>query len=394
MHWTEEALRKSGYESREAFQKAMGLELSGQWDLPTCRLLWPWISGYACHRVQPGQTLYQIAQQWNSQVRWLLTANRLKDGRPPYAGQLLQIPLAGLVTGGALPFCSQLEQIWLDGLQARYPWLTASVLTKSAGGRPLLYLRMGTGRRQVLVTGAHHGNEGITGLLLWRLLERYCEAVRDGGSLFGFSAAALLQRTTLHMVPTVNPDGVDLAAGEIRPNTEAYRQASVLAKNQPQVPFPTGWKANLNGVDLNLNYPADWNAVAARKPKTPGPRDYPGTAPLDQPETEAIRQLVLRICPDALAAWHTQGGEIYAADEAGCIPDQDLAKRMASVSGYALKQVPPQSRGGGLRDWYLAETGRPAFTIEAGRGENPLPQEMLQQLEEENLPILALLLAG
>ena len=61
MHWTEEALRKSGYDSREAFQKAMGLELSGQWDLPTCRLLWPWISGYACHRVQPGQTLYQIA---------------------------------------------------------------------------------------------------------------------------------------------------------------------------------------------------------------------------------------------------------------------------------------------------------------------------------------------
>lgn len=76
------------------------------------------------------------------------------------------------------------------------------------------------------------------------------------------------------------------------------------------------------------------------------------------------------------------------------VPDSALAERLAAASGYHLTSPPPESANGGYRDWFMAEYRRPGFTIEAGRGENPLPQRDLPALYEENLPIFAQLLAG
>lgn len=398
MFWTDHALKRAGCESREEFQKKFGLRVSGTWDLETFQVLWSWMTGYVNHRISGEETLYQVAQRYGSQVKDIVSANRLQEDRPLLPGQLLQIPRPCSVVYPEQTFGTDAQAIWLDGLQARCPWLEARCLTRTAGGRPLTVLRLGCGRRRVLMTAAHHGNEYITGILLWRMLEAYCDAIRSGGGLFGFSARALLHSTTLYLVPIANPDGVDLVTGEILPGSREYEAARRLAASQPAVPFPAGWKANLQGVDLNLNYPADFERVRERKAAQgitgPGPRDYAGAEALDQPETRALADLVRQICPDVLAAWHTQGGEIYAADENGHIPDEDLARRLARASGYSLAQVPEGSRGGGFRDWFLQECRKPAFTIEAGRGENPLPMSDLSRLYEENLPVFALLLHG
>ena len=398
MFWTEFALKRSGCQSREEFQRKNGLRQSGTWDLPTCQALWQWMTGYVNHRMTGGETLYQVAQRYGTQVRDIVAANRILSDRPLLPGQLVQVPLDCPVVWSEDFFGSEIQSIWLDGLQARCPWLESEVLGHTHGGRPVTALRLGRGKRKVLMTAAHHGNEYITAALLWKLLERYCDAINKGGSLFGFSAQALFRGVTLYMVPLANPDGVDLVTGEMTACSEEYHRAAILSGRQPQVPFPQGWKANLQGVDLNLNYPAQWEQARAVKAAggitQPGPRDFPGYAPLDQPETGALVNLTKRICPHAMAAWHTQGGEIYGKDSRGRYPDEDLAGRLARASGYALADVPEGSRGGGFRDWFLQEFGRPAFTIEAGRGENPLPMTDLPGLLEENLPIFALLLAG
>ena len=284
------------------------------------------------------------------------------------------------------PMTSVLQKQFSVGLQQRYPWLESEILTWTGGCREVEAVKVGCGGRKVLLTAGHHANETITSLLLWRFLEDYCRGLKEDGSLWGFSCRRLFRRSTLYAVPLVNPDGCDLVAGTAR--SEEREKAKKLADSQPQVAFPKGWKANLQGVDLNLNYPARWELAQAIKPKQPGPRDFPGREPLDQAETVALAEYTRRIVPDVMAAWHTQGKEIYADG------DDRLTQLMVRASGYPWKDVPQESSNAGFRDWFLQEFHRPGFTIEAGSGENPLPLTQLPDLYEENLPIFILLLAG
>ena len=289
------------------------------------------------------------------------------------------------------PMTSMRQKWFSEQLQAICPWLECETLTWTAGGREVEALRLGRGDRTVLLTGGHHANESITGLLLWRFLEDYCRGLLKNGKLHGFCCRGLFRRSTLYLVPLVNPDGADLTAGAAA--EEEIRQARNLWARQPELPFPQGWKANLQGVDLNLNYPARWETAKAIKPTEPGPRDFPGWQPLDQPETEALAEFTRRICPDVMGTWHTQGGEIYAADHTGRLRAEKLSRMMERVSGYTLTDPPPESSNAGFRDWFLQELSGAAFTIEAGRGTNPLPLSDLPRLYEENLPLFTLLLA-
>ncbi len=284
------------------------------------------------------------------------------------------------------PMSSLLQKECSIKLQSRYPWVESQILTWTAHGREVELLKMGQGGRKVLLTAAHHANESISGLLLWRMVEDYCRGIVQDGELCGFSCRGLFKRSTLYAVPVINPDGCDLVAGLV---TEEERQnAEKLAESQPTVPFPQGWKANLRGVDLNLNYPARWETAKAMKAKQPGPRDFPGFSPLDQEETAALAELARQIQPDVIAAWHTQGRELYADG------NDRLFGLLEKCSGYRWTEVPEESANGGFRDWFWQEFHRFGVTIEAGYGENPLPLSDLPKMYEENLPIFVLLLAG
>jgi len=290
------------------------------------------------------------------------------------------------------PMTSDLQMRFSRQLQSLCPWLESEILTWTAGGRPIEALHLGCGRRRVLFTAAHHANESITALLVWRFLEDLCRGVLADGELFGFSCRSLLWRSTLYLVPLVNPDGADLLAGQV--SDEELRQAREIWARDPQIRFPQGWKANLQGVDLNLNYPARWEQLKDWKTAVPSPRDFYGWQPLDQPETVALADYTRRICPHAMGAWHTQGGEIYGADPDGRRREERLCRLMERTSGYVCTEPPPQSSRGGFRDWFLQEFTGAGFTIEAGYGENPLPLSDLPRLYEENLPLFVLLLAG
>ena len=174
-----------------------------------------------------------------------------------------------------VPMTSELNGQTIAALVARYPVLRTEQLGETAFGRPLLTLVAGNGHRKVLYTAAHHANEWITTPVILKFMEEFTAAMEAGGEIFGVSARELAAAVTIYTVPMVDPDGVDLVTGAIPPGSVQYELARSLADNYPAIPFPNGWKANLLGVDLNLNYPAGW--LQAREIKFP--RALPGRGP-------------------------------------------------------------------------------------------------------------------
>ena len=290
------------------------------------------------------------------------------------------------------------QEAYLLRLRRQFPFVYVKTLTRTAGGRPVVAIQLGCGSHKVLLSGTHHANESITGTLLWELLLAYCRAICEDGCFGGKPARALYRNSMLYCVPLVNPDGADLVAGEIPNASPEYQSAAQLAASYPQLPFPSGWKANLRGVDLNLNYPANWDKAKQIKASLgfdrPAPRDYPGEKPLDQRETAALAAYTACVRPGLLLAYHTQGRVIYPGgrdiDPPGA---KNLAEQFSEASGYTVEEVPPESSNAGFKDWFLRRFHRPGFTIEAGLGENPLPLSQLPQLILENEPLLAAALA-
>lgn len=395
MTLTELAVRRAGVDSLTAFQRKNGLPPTGREDILTLQALLPYLLGYVRYRVQAGDTYTAIAPRYGTTVRAIITANPNQDPERLRVGQLLTVPFGFEVVPVTVPFTYEVLRLCLEGLYARYPFLTVNAFNETAYGRKLWQVAVGLGRRKVLYNAAHHANEWITTPLLMRFLERYANAISEAGQVFGFSAQELYQKTTLHLVPMVDPDGVDLVTGALRPGDPGYAAAQAIAANYPNIPFPDGWKANLRGVDLNLNYPAGWEQARENKYAqgytSPAPRDYVGGAPLDQPETEGMADLTRRLNPRLTLSYHAQGNVIYwkylNMEPPGA---RQIAEDFAAVSGYALEDVPFASGFAGYKDWFILTYDRPGYTVEVGRGTNPLPLSQFEDIYARNLGILTL----
>ena len=276
-----------------------------------------------------------------------------------------------------------------------YPFCRTEVIGTTAFQRPLRTLVIGDGPRKVLYSAAHHANEWITALMLLKFAEDWAQAITENATIGGMDAKQLAQTATVYMVPMVDPDGVDLVTGAIAPGTLPYETARALSEFYPAIPFPEGWKANLLGVDLNLQYPAGW--LQAREIKfsqgftRPGPRDYVGRAPLDQLESRAMAGYTEVVDPEIVIAFHSQGEVIYWQFGDYDIPGaRELGEAFAQASGYALEDTPFESSFAGYKDWFIQHFRRPGYTIEVGQGENPLPISQFDKIYRDNLGILAL----
>ena len=291
------------------------------------------------------------------------------------------------------PITSKSCSRMIEEIVRAYPFCRSEQLTTTAFQRPVQALIIGSGPRRVLYTAAHHANEWITSLLLLKFAEDFAEAFQNGGKIFDRDAGALAKASTFYLIPMVDPDGVDLVTGAIEPGSLQYTLAQQLSDNYPSIPFPQGWKANLLGVDLNLNYPAGW--LEAREIKfsqgftSPGPRDYVGRAPLNQLETRALARYTQDVDPALVIAWHSQGKEIYWQFRDYQIPGAEaLGQQFAHISGYALADTPYNSSFAGYKDWFIQSFRRPGYTIEVGQGENPLPLTQFPEIYRDVLGIL------
>lgn len=359
------------------FQKNYGVKPDGIVGKNTMARLKPYINGYTYYVIRPGDTLYKIAMQFNTNVNFILFANNNINPNELQIGQVIIVPF-GEVVKTDISYTYSFMQSNLNALRTIYPFLQFGSIGNSVLNRQITYVKIGNGSKQVLYNSSIHANEWITAVLTMKFIERFSKSYVLDTNIFGYRARDLFEDCSLYIIPMMNPDGVDLVTGYFNENDEIYKQASNIARSYPEIPFPSGWKANIKGVDLNLQFPANWEEAMEIKYaegfRTPAPRDYVGVAPISQPESIALYNFTNRNKIRLTISFHSQGKVIYWR-YLDYMPEGsfEIAREFSRVSGYELDETPLRSSFAGYRDWFIQDFNRPGFTVEVGEGENPLP---------------------
>lgn len=359
---------------------------------PQWNRLLPYLRGYTVHTVAAGDSLFRIAEQYRTTEAAVAAANPGVQAEHLNIGSILVVPLNFSLVSTEVPYSSQMVEWVIEGLQARYPYLETGSIGRSVMGSPIMYLKLGNGPTEVSYNASFHANENITTPVLLKFAEDLMEAYVTGNTFREVYPSHLLEEFSLYLIPLVNPDGVDLVNG-VLDSGRFYRQATRIARNFPNIPFPDGWKANIDGVDLNLQFPAGWEEAKkikyAQGYNQPAPRDYVGMTPLSAPESSAMYQFTRSRDFALILAYHTQGEVIYWKYlDYNPEGSHEIGRYFADVSGYRLEETPTASGYAGYKDWFIQEYNRPGYTIEAGKGVNPLPMDQFDKIYGDNVGIL------
>ena len=214
----------------------------------------PYINGYTTHVIKQGDTLQKIAQMHSSTVEAILISNPEIDSNNLTIDEEIIVPIGSVVPTN-ISYTSQILNMNLNSLKIIYPFLEISSIGSSVLGRRIQCIKFGNGRKEVFYCAATHANEWITSPLLMKFLENLSKSYVNNVNIFGYNPKDLFSNVSLYIVPMVNPDGVDLVTGLITENSWAYSNAKQISNNFPNIPFTSGWKANIEGVDFsNFQY--------------------------------------------------------------------------------------------------------------------------------------------
>ena len=288
----------------------------------------------------------------------------------------------------------QTRESLIGKLVLDYGFLYRDVIGESRCSRPIDMLCVGNRDKQVLFCGAFHGMEWITSLLLIKFLDDLCFTVMTGRSMCGVRIGTFLNKRGLAVIPCVNPDGVEIQINGAE--SAGYYEQLVLKASGGDT---SHWQANAAGVDLNHNFSANWEKLKRLELdsgiKSASPTRYGGEFAESEPESRTIASYCRTGNITHALAFHSQGEEIYWNFGDYCDSEVlKMARIMAFSSGYKISEPEGLAVGGGFKDWFEEKFKRPAFTVEVGKGTNPLPTEDFDEIYKKirEMLILAIIL--
>ena len=221
------------------------------------------------------------------------------------------------------------------------------IFGKSERGRNLYAFKTGyNGDKKIIVQAGIHAREYVNAYVLTSMIKKY--------SAFNY---------VVWFLPLTNPDG------------------AVICQNGK--PY---YKANANGVDLNVNFDARFG-TGKYNVNTPGEENYTGAFPFSEKESRALRDFTLDVRPDATLSYHTKGEEIYFdffQTGERYLKDRKIAYAVSEITGYRVVENLPSA--GGYKDWCVEKLGIPSLTIETGKDDyaHPLKKEYADEIFKKN----------
>lgn len=227
----------------------------------------------------------------------------------------------------------------------------------------------------MIVQGAMHAREHLTALVIVCLakhLVKNSNLTLDGG---------------IYFVPMTNPDGVRLCQEGVGFVRDKQRKSNLLTINGG-ADF-TLWKANADGVDLNVNFDAKWGE-GTQNGFFKSAQNYVGKAPFSAAETRCLAEFTERIKPCVTLSYHLKGEEIYwQFGQTGHrrYRDRRYAQAISRYTGYPIVEL--KGSVGGYKDWCIDKLKIPAYTIEVGsdKFDHPFPYDQLSTIVQQNLDL-------
>lgn len=256
---------------------------------------------------------------------------------------------------------------------------------KSVLGKNILATHLGSyDGVQIIIQGGIHAREYISTLLM---IEQARYLNRTGGITSG----------GIYFVFLTNPDGAEIVLDGIKNlPCEITKQYLTLANNNSN-DF-SQYKANVNLVDLNTNFDADWGR-GSQNVRCPNPEDFIGFYPNSEREVQNLINFTNNIRPSLTISYHSKGEVIYygftGESEQDLARDRQIGLDLSNLTGYPL--ILTENSSGGYKDWCIRNYKIPSYTIEIGREElsHPIGEESLPEIFEQNrdVPLTALNLA-
>lgn len=290
-------------------------------------------------------------------------------------------------------------------------YLQVQSLGKSADLRKIDCMRIGkqNAQQKVFIFGGIHGREYMTCQLLMEQAAKFLLHLKYNRVYKGVSYEKLLENRAIYVIPMANPDGVSISQfGENSIRNPGLRRkvlqiAEKERKNLSYEVYFRKWKANARGVDLNRNFPADWDKYTEGRGEASSEK-YKGAYPESEEETRILTQLTREAKFQRTLSYHSSGQVIYwNFGQEGVLKERtkNFADRIAEVTGYKTDGNFEKLDAAGYKDWALQSMKIPSLTVEIGKPDSPLPwwcfeaiyrenrrvwEEMLLDLEKENSP--------
>ena len=220
------------------------------------------------------------------------------------------------------------------------PFGGSQVIGLSVEGRPITSYQFGQGQNVIILVGGMHGGYEWNSIMLMYEMITYLT----------FNPDEIPPGVTLHIIPSANPDGQFRATGVDGP----FFPGDVDAETLPG-------RFNANGVDLNRNWPCNWEPTGIWRDQTVSA----GTEPLSEPESRALHDFLLAQQPELTVFYHSAVNGVFAS---GCgtihPPSLNWAEVYAAAADYpTYTQFTSYAITGDAADW-LTTQDLPAITIE------------------------------
>ncbi|WP_052087790.1 M14 family metallopeptidase [Paenibacillus wynnii] len=275
----------------------------------------------------------------------------------------------------------------IERLVKQYPDLVSyEPLGQTAYGRHLWAVKLGRGESVLFLNGSHHAREWMTTSLLMKMIDTYAQSYNSNGEIANYNVRSLLDEVSMWIVPMVNPDGVTLSQqGTVGLPVNLAKTLRQYNRNSTNF---TRWKANMQGIDLNRQYPASWNTIKATT-SYPWYQNYKGKQPGEAPEVQMMMDFTHKIDPEVTISYHSSGEIIFwnfNTLKSNLTRDKAMARALSYLTGYSLVNPEKNPSGGGYKDWFIQEYGRPGFTLEIAKyaGESSVPLSQFSRIWSEN----------